>query len=120
MGLLTWCLISAPVVTETKSINGPVSGGVSVTLSGVNFGQSDPSPTAHVMMTVCRTTAWSSTTGLVCGGDSGSGVGTLLSVRVTVGELVGTDTGVFTYDGGPVFCALSPCCVEHLSVQRLF
>ena len=80
-------------------MNGANTGGASVTLSGVNFGVSNLSPTAQVLGTVCHTTQWSSTTGLVCGSSEGRGVGMLLSVIVTAAQLVGTGTGLMTYDG---------------------
>lgn len=91
---------AAPVVSHTDQINSPASGGSSVLLSGVNFGESDLTATAHILVTVCETTSWSSSTGLVCESAGGSGVGTLLSVHVTASSLVGTDTDVLTYDGG--------------------
>ena len=92
-------LLTAPVVTHMDMANMAATGGVSTTLSGVNFGENDVTPTAHVMVTVCDTTNWSSTTGLVCESAGGSGVGGLLSVRVTLAVLVGTATGLLTYDG---------------------
>ena len=79
--------------------NGPVCGSASITLSGVNFGESDLTPTAHIMVTVCDTSSWLSTTGLVCESAGGRGVGGFLSVRVTAAVLEGTLSGVFTYDG---------------------
>ena len=91
-------MFAAPVVTHTDMSNGPTTGGASLTLSGVNFGESDLTPTLHIMVTVCDTTSWSSSTGLVCENAGGSGVGGFLSVRVTSAVLEGTDSGLFTYD----------------------
>ena len=89
---------AAPVVTHSEQVNGPTTGGVSVTMSGVNFGVSNLTPTAQIMLTLCATTSWSSTTGLVCAGASGGGVGALLGIAVTASSLVGSDTGIFTFD----------------------
>ena len=91
-------LASAPLVTHSDMTNGPASGSANITLSGVNFGENDLTATAHVMVTVCKTSSWSSATGLVCESPVGSGVGGFLSVRVTSAVLVGTHSGVFTTD----------------------
>lgn len=93
------CLRAAPVVTHTDQVNAPGTGGISLTLSGVNFGESDVTPTVQIMTTVCDTASWSTTTGLVCDIAGGSDVGSLLSVRVSSAALTGTATGSFTYDG---------------------
>ena len=97
-------LLSAPVVSHCDVVNGAASGGQSVTISGVNFGESDVTPTAVVILTLCKTSAWSSTTGLVCDVAAGSGVGSLWGVCVTAASLVGTDTAVFTFDGCALHC----------------
>ena len=109
---------AAPSVTHTNVTNGPSSGSASISLSGVNFGENDQTPTAHVMMTVCDTTSWSSTTGLVCENAGGSGVGGFLSVRVTSAVLAGTDSGLFTYDCSPIVIILQVLmmyCIDCLS-----
>ena len=70
-----------------------------MTVSGVNFGVLDLTLTAKLLATLCDTTQWSSTTGLMCVVAAGAGAGTLLSLSVTSTALVGTATDVFTYDG---------------------
>ena len=92
-------------------MNGPTTGSASLTVSCVNFGESDLTPTLHIMVTVCDTTSWSSTTGIVCESAGGSGVGGFLSVRVTSAVLVGTDSGLFTYDGSPPVYVPLLCCL---------
>ena len=103
----SWCVIfvlflffAAPLVSNAAVVNNPASGGASLTLSGANFGANDLSLTAHVLLSVCATTQWSSSTALACRVLSGgASVGTVASVRLTVGGVVGTATGGFTYDG---------------------
>ena len=93
-------VFAAPVLSRAAVANSPASGGASLTLSGVNFGVDDLSLTAHVMLSVCGTTQWSSSTGLVCRvWNGGASVGAVPSVRVTVGGVAGTLMGGFTYDG---------------------
>ena len=98
--------MAAPAVTHTDMTNGPTTGSASITLSGVNFGGNDLTPTAHIMVTVCDTTSWSSATGLLCESAGGSGVGGFLSVRVTSAVLVGTQSAAFSYDGSCFSCFL--------------
>ena len=109
-------MASAPVVTHIDMTNGPVTGSASITLTGLNFGESDLTPTVRVMVTICATSSWSSMTGLVCQSPVGSGVGGLLSVRVTAAVLVGTQSGVFTFDCVCVFGCLFVCFVCCLFV----
>ena len=73
-------------------------GCASVTLSGLNFGESDLTATVDVILTLCETVSWFSMSGLVCSAARGAGMGTLLSVRVTAAALVGSATELFTYD----------------------
>ena len=70
-------------------------------MSGLNFGESDLTPTMQVMITLCDSTRWLGTTGLTCQVAGGSGLGKLQSLRVTSAVLVGTDTDILTYDGSP-------------------
>jgi hypothetical protein len=85
------------VISHTDAINGATSGGVSVTVGGVNFGVADLSVTVIVLESSCVTSQWVSLSGIVCRQRRGSGTGSLVSMRVVSSGLTGTDTGVFTY-----------------------
>ena len=91
-------LCAAPAITHIDSLNGAASGGASISISGMSFGESDLIPSASIALTVCDTSSWSSGTGIVCLQARGSGVGTMSSVVVVTTGLKGTLTDVFTFD----------------------
>ena len=47
-------------------LNGPISGGASVTVAGLNFGYGQYTATVTMLGGPCATTSWSSGTGLSC------------------------------------------------------
>ena len=106
-GLGPWCCSgsecafgrAAPVGSFTSGVNVAVSGGVSVTISGLMFGSSCLTASATLGSTVdCSTTAWSSATTLQCfPGSVQRKVGDRLIV--SVGGVVGTSALPFSFDG---------------------
>ena len=78
-----------------------LSNGLSVTISGLNFGATYATPTLAFVSEVCATTAWTSGTTVAC--HFTSDVPTLTSfkkqsVKLTVNSVVSTQVGVFTFD----------------------
>ena len=78
-----------------------------MTVGGLNFASIDPSATASLALSgfagnfydiPCSSASWTSTTTLACAAASSYGGGTSRTV-VTVGKLVGTLLGQFSFDG---------------------
>ena len=82
--------------------NAAASGGGSVTVAGINFGEADATPTSAVAATLCTTLSWASATSLTCG--SGPGQGVAQEVSATVVTVVGTVAAAFTFDGNGCYC----------------
>jgi hypothetical protein len=94
----------APAVTlAAGATNMPNSAGVSITLSGINFGATDSNPKAGVGGTSCQISAWIAATSVSC--LPSGGVGASLAASVEVYGLGGTVSKVFSYDS-PVVTAL--------------
>ena len=87
----------APVLSEVRAGNAPLSTGASITLSGFNFGGVDKTATMALGKTSCITVSWTSDSSLHC--LSARGVGSKLDTLVSVSEVVGSRLFVFTYDG---------------------
>ena len=68
-----------------------------VTVSGLDFGFVDATPTAGLGLTSCVTSTWASATSTVCRAAPGSAP--LSDVLVTTATIVGTQTSTFSYDG---------------------
>jgi hypothetical protein len=77
----------------SAAANAPASfgSGTSLTLSGMNFGIWDPSPTAS-LAAVCSSTAWTSLTTIMCASQLGGST----TISVTISQVVGTRGGLFT------------------------
>lgn len=103
-------LAIAPVVTWLIHPNSPTTSLASMTIAGWNFGDmsSGTAPVVTLLDIACNPAAWISTTGVVCLTDKGIGMSTA-GIRVTLEALVGTATGLFTFDGLSfiAFCFLS-------------
>ena len=85
-----------PVVTQGAPYNAVMSGGTSLTISGLNFAVMDDTPSVLVGRTVCTTTSWLTATALKCqAGSIGDGQALLFSAQLMV---AGSATAVFTYD----------------------
>ena len=90
---------AAPVVSFVAEANVAVTAGWSVTVSGVDFGFADATPTFGLGLSSCLTTTWASATSAVCLVALGNGP--LTEALATVSTIVGTQTSVFSYDGMP-------------------
>ena len=95
------------MVSFVANANVGVTGGWSVTVSGVDFGFADATPTFGLGVSSCLTTTWASATSATCLVALGNGP--LTEVLATVSTIVGTQTSVFSYDGmrtvtGAVVC----------------
>jgi len=98
----------SPVVTFVNRFNGVVSGGTSVTLTGLNFGSSDATLTASTgqMSKTCATASWTTGTSVVCAlqkvPQSVSETNSFLTVTLEVESRFGTSFRAFTYDAPTV------------------
>jgi hypothetical protein len=90
----------APLATSVLPVNAATSAGVSLTLSGDNFGTVDATPSAALGSSGCLTTVWSSDSSVVCTPMGGSGRALLGGVSVS--SVVGTVLSSFTYDAPAV------------------
>ena len=91
-------LCAAPTLTSAHPTNAAQTGGATVTVGGLNFASIDPSATVSLELYVpCSSASWTSTTTLACAAASYGG-GTSRTV-VTVGKLVTTLLGQFSFDG---------------------
>ena len=88
---------AAPVVSFVWAANGPARGGSILTLSGMNIGEMDPSPSISIGATQCSKSKWISTTSMVCTAPGGRGAQTSVSFRLA--SQMGTLLGAFAYDG---------------------
>jgi hypothetical protein len=87
-------------VLSSGQLNSAVSGGSSVTLSGLGFGSYDLSATAALSEAACGTSAWTSATTVGC--LSRAAVTNVFVSAVTVGLGVGTQMLAhicFSFDG---------------------
>ena len=88
---------AAPVVSFVAETNAIVTAGWSVTVSGVDFGYADTTPTNELGLSSCPTVAWVSSSSLAC--YLARGESPLAEALATVSTVVGTQTSVFSYDG---------------------
>ena len=88
---------AAPAVSFVNEANVAVTAGWSVTVSGLDFGFADATPTFGLGLSNCLTTTWASATSAVCLVALGNGP--LTEALATVSTIVGTQTSVFSYDG---------------------
>jgi hypothetical protein len=85
-----------PSVSSTLPGNGPLTGAVSVSLTGANFGDVDTSPEARIGITSC-VGLWVSDSVTVC--VLAPGRRAPHNLMVSVGVQVGTLSAAFCYDG---------------------
>ena len=94
-------VVSAAPVVSTATANAVSSGSGTVTISGLSFGTSSPTATAslYTLATadVCGSTAWTSATTVACASRACSG--SAVRIAVSVGAVVGTVAGQFSFDG---------------------
>jgi hypothetical protein len=86
----------APVVSKVTLANVPTSSGISVTVNGLNFGQSDLKPNVAVLNWSCSQSKWISSTTVACVPLVGAGSALVIEVQVT--DVAGSSGNVFTYD----------------------
>ena len=86
------------MLTKITQVNGPTTGGPTLTISGTNFGptDTDTSPTAMIGATQCNSTSWMSTTAIVCKLPAGAGKPAMITAGVA--SLTGSLRSWFTYD----------------------
>ena len=124
--------LDLPAPSSVLSPNGPTTGGNRVTLMGLGFGTSDPTPSVKFGPTLCSSNRWTSRTSISCVLPRSAGTfinGTYRSdlstgLYVQVGSLIGTFLpGSFTYDGNQAQTCMyhneTPCVCMH-SRARFF
>ena len=90
---MVWCPFAAPVVSSSRTVNAPESGAAQLTISGLQFGLSEPSATLWLASASCSTTSWTSATSAVCTSVS-SAAGPVNGLRIAVAAIVGTGSSV--------------------------
>ena len=106
---------AAPVVTRL-SLNGPMSGGGSISVGGLNFGVASLGQAAALLGTACSSPTWGTDTGIVCKSGSGSGAG--VGVTCTLSAIAGSVTALFSFDGSSfVFCY---CWMRDVQLNLIF
>ena len=93
------------MVSFVAEANAVVTAGWSLTVSGLDFGFADATPTTGLGVSSCLTASWASATSAVC--FAAMGEGPLAEALATVMSVVGTQTSVFSYDG---ISQLRPVC----------
>jgi hypothetical protein len=97
------------------------TGGGTITISGLGFGGLVVTPSASLgdalgVADMCGSATWTSATTVACGPAAygGSAVRTAVSVSAVVGTL----TGLFSFDGSPLAARRSPLARRLLPTQR--
>ena len=94
----------APVITNWKmdaKLHGPgynsaTTGGVSISILGINFAEGIATPTQAFELDECQTASWLTRTTILCGMPRGTGESRTFT---TIASIVGTSPGTFTFDG---------------------
>ena len=89
--------LAAPAVSFVAESNAGTSAGIGLTVSGLNFGLYDNTPSSRIGASGCGTAAWVSLTSVQCVLQHGLNV--RLGAAVTVSEVAGTFSSVFSFDG---------------------
>ena len=104
------CLdVPAPVISFVSDGNAGTTTGLSITVSGIDFGTSNATPTIGVGFSSCYTVSWASGTSLACAVTQGSQAS--LDVAASVSTVTGTKTVVFSYDGKAFVSCFCPSCL---------
>jgi hypothetical protein len=98
------CTVAAPVVTASSldGTNRPLSSGLTLTISGLNYGGANLTPTSmSPTAALCSTTSWTSLTTVACTAQAnGAGGGIAAALMLTVSLQAGTGgPQKFTFDG---------------------
>jgi hypothetical protein len=86
----------SPVITRSNRMNGPSTGGSSLTLFGMNFGVYDGTASIRIGGRICTTVAWFTGTKMLCRLPPGTGLAQ--NVDVPVSANIGTQYIAITYD----------------------
>jgi hypothetical protein len=91
----------SPVISLVNPNNGVVDLGSYITMSGMNMGATNTSPTARLGTTACATSIYTSDTSLLCAVPLGSSSNVVIAVTVTsqVGFSDSEQARRFTFDG---------------------
>jgi hypothetical protein len=89
--------LSSASVSSFAPMNTHVSGASTITVLGADFQCSDLSPSAYISGQLCATTAWTTTTQLVCAAPTPVVVGAGREIWVKV--FTNTASRGFTFDG---------------------
>ena len=90
---------AAPVVSSSQSANAPESGGAQLTISGLQFGISEPSASLSLASASCSTTSWTSATSAACTRMSNT-AGQAFGLRIVVAAIIGTGSSI-VFDASP-------------------
>ena len=120
-GLFTF---DAPAVSYVGVDNFGRSHTGSLSVTGVNFGQTDNTPSTRIDTNECGTAGWVSATAVYCHNSVGP---TMHTTEVTVAVVAGTRMPAFTFDGPhlpsiplPFRASLLPSCLPPSLLQRRF
>ena len=94
----------APVVTGVSYFASSALLGFS-TISGVNFGSANPTPTVRIGNTLCTSTSWLSGSSIYCTTPAGAGVNQ--AVSISLGIASGVVNNAFTFTG-PILSQMNP------------
>lgn len=98
-----------PVITSYDEPNFPTSDGMTMTVQGLNFGVSDPTPSQFIGATHCSTTHWVSITSALCYPKLGS--------QIAFDLLLLTPCMFFWVVAAMINCSVT--CVQALAVLLL-
>ena len=98
-GLPDICNVPAAPVLSYEQLNSVLSGGASVTVTGLSFNSVHLTSSAAVATIDCATTSWASSTTLSCLHSFVSLASTDAVLGVTVAAVAGTVQNAFTFDG---------------------
>jgi len=94
-------------VSMSSPSNVGATGGGTITIGGLGFGGLVVTPSATLgVADMCGSTAWTSSTTVTCGPAAYGG--SIVRTAVSVSAVVGTLTGLFSFDGSP-FAARHRC-----------
>ena len=107
------CIAAAPVVSAS-STNRPLSSGLTLTISGLNYGGANLTPTSmSPTAALCSTTSWTSLTTVACTAQAHGAGGGMAVAQLALMVIVSLQAGTgapqkFTFDGmcGTTLCRI--------------
>ena len=103
------------MVTSLMAANGPTTGGSTQTLSGMNFGSTDSTPSMSIGEIPCTTLSWTTATRMMCTQPAGTGAAKL--VTISVSGLTVNSYDWFTYDGALGCCRFRCTIAVHVAIK---